>query len=343
MTEHGDTADGGSASEGECGDRYGVLLVNLGTPDAPTPEALKRYLKEFLSDERVVDLPRWVWLPILHMIILRTRPARSAALYHKIWTADGSPLLATTEGQACALSTLMSQRLGADVPVAVGMRYGTPSIPSGLAALRDVGCTRVVVLPAFPQYSIATTLSVEDALNRVRKTLSDCPEIQMIGDYHDHPGYVSALAASVREAWQNHGRGGKLIVSFHGTPARYRDEKDDPYFGQCQTTARLLAEALALSDGQWEMTFQSRFGPEEWLQPYTDLTLDCLARDGMDTVDVICPGFAADCLETLEEVAIGCARSFIEEGGKTLNYIAALNTRDDHVAALAGVVLTAMG
>ncbi len=326
-----------------CADKCGVLLVNLGTPDAPTPEALKRYLKEFLSDERVVDLPRWSWLPILHLVILRTRPKRSAELYQKIWTDRGSPLLVTTEDQATALSERLSQHNCGDVPVAFGMRYGTPSIEAGIAALRDVGCDRVVVLPAFPQYSIATTLSVEDVLTAVQSRLDHCPKIEMIGDYHDQPGYIAALANSVKESWQQHGRGERLLISFHGTPVRYRDEKGDPYFGQCETTARLLAGALGLTDDEWTLAFQSRFGPEEWLQPYTDHTLDGWGRDGIKTVDVICPGFAADCLETLEEIAIGCAESFIEEGGERLNYIPALNARPDHIAALADVVVTAVG
>ncbi|MBI5137686.1 MAG: ferrochelatase [Nitrospirae bacterium] len=319
----------------------GVLLVNLGTPEAPTPAALKAYLREFLADPRVVDLPRWLWLPILHGIILRTRPARSAALYRKVWTEAGAPLLAIGRAQAAGVAAVLRGR-GSDAPVALGMRYGNPSIAHALTDLRDRGCARVVVVPLFPQYSIATTLSVEDALKAATRRLPGCPAWEMVADYHDHPGYLAALAHSVREAWERGGRGGHLLISFHGTPLRYRDAKGDPYFGQCQATALALAGRLGLAERDWTLTFQSRFGPEEWLQPYTDATLDRLAGDGVQAVDVVCPGFAADCLETLEEIAMGCARAFALEGGGRLRYIPALNTRPDHLAALADVAARAL-
>lgn len=327
---------------GERVDSTGVLLVNLGTPEAPTEKALKVYLKEFLSDRRVVDLPRWMWIPVLHLVILRSRPKRSAALYQKIWTDDGSPLMVTTRAQAAHVRDEIRGRSGRNMPVAIGMRYGNPSIADALAELRDAGATNVVVVPLFPQYSIATTLSVQDALKSARRQVDNCPTWQMVDDYHDHPGYIAALADSVQQHWRQYGRGERLMISFHGTPERYRDEKKDPYFSQCETTAGLLALSLGLKEDEWVLSFQSRFGPEEWLQPYTDKTLDEWAQTGIGSVDVICPGFASDCLETLEEIAISAAESFTDEGGHALRYIPALNERADHVAALADIALASV-
>jgi ferrochelatase len=269
----------------------GVLLVNLGTPAAPTPQAVRAYLAEFLSDPRVVELPRWLWLPILHGIILRTRPARSAKKYASIWTAAGSPLALHTANQA----RLLAAATGMHVDHA--MRYGDPTIAAGLARLRAAGASRIVVLPLYPQYSRSTTESVRDVIG---------PDATMIEQFHDHPAYVAALAAGVRRHWNAHGRGELLVMSFHGIPKR-SVERGDPYEKQCGATARLLAQALGLKPEQWRLTFQSRFGAAEWLQPYTQPTLEMLARGGLRRVDVVCPGFVADCLETLEEIGMECA------------------------------------
>jgi protoporphyrin/coproporphyrin ferrochelatase len=316
----------------------GVLLVNLGTPDAPTPEAVRRYLAEFLWDPRVVDVFRPLWWLILHGIVLRTRPEKSAALYRKVWTDEGSPLMVHSRRQRAALEEALAGEAGRAVPVALGMRYGTPSLADGLADLKAAGCDRAVVLPLFPQYSISTTLSVEARVAAL-SAAGGLPAVA-ISDYHDHPAYIAALAQSVREAWEDGGPGGKLLISFHGTPVRYRDRKGDPYHGQCETTARLLAAALDLPDDKWLMAFQSRFGREPWLQPYTDEALMDWAGSGIGKVDVICPGFPADCLETLEEIATTYKARFLAAGGRNFRYIPALNERPDHVAALAGLVRT---
>jgi ferrochelatase len=321
----------------------GVLLVNLGTPDAPTPEAVRRYLAEFLWDPRVVDVFRPLWWLILHGIVLRTRPARSAALYRKVWTEAGSPLLVIGRRQAAALQRALTERAGAPVPVVLGMRYGRPSIRDGLAELGRAGCHRAVVLPLFPQYSISTTASVEDVLTRLRRALPDAPRAELVPGYAEDPGYVAALAASVREAWEEGGEPDRLLMSFHGTPARYRDAKGDPYEFQCRATAGLLAEALDLAPERWAIAFQSRFGKEPWLQPYTDETLKAWAAEGLGTVDVICPGFPADCLETLEEIAVTNAEMYREAGGGELRYIPALNDRPGHVEALADLLAPSLG
>ena len=310
--------------------KTGVLLVNLGTPDAPTPEALRRYLKEFLSDPDVVTLPRFLWLPLLHLWVLRTRPATSTEVYARIWTDAGSPLLVITY----ALADKLERALGSGYTLAVGMRYGNPSLTSALASLKETGATRLLVLPLYPQYATATTASTEKAVARGLAKLRWSPEFESIHDYHDQPAYLAALTDSVREYWAACGRGQRLIISFHGIPKQVSDG-GDPYAGQCAVTARLLAERLGLNDGEWQMAFQSRFGPAEWLKPYTETVLkECAAR-GEKSVDVVCPGFAADCLETLEEIALRYADSFRLAGGQRLNYIPALNSRDSHVQALA--------
>jgi len=312
----------------------GVLLVNLGTPDAPTPEAVRRYLAEFLWDPRVVDVFRPLWWLILHGIVLRTRPARSAALYRKVWTDAGSPLLVIGRRQAAALQRVLTARAGAPVPVALGMSYGHPALRDAMAELAKTGCHRVVVLPLFPQYSISTTASVEDALAKLRRAVPGSPQAELVPGYAEHPGYIAALAASVREAWAKRGEPDRLLISFHGTPARYRDAKGDPYEVQCRATAGLLAEALGLAPERWAVAFQSRFGKEPWLEPYTDETLRAWAAEGLGKIDVICPGFPADCLETLEEIAVTNAEMYREAGGGEMRYIPALNDRPDHVEAL---------
>ncbi|HET7650684.1 MAG TPA: ferrochelatase [Gammaproteobacteria bacterium] len=315
----------------------GILLVNLGTPDAPTPDALRRYLAEFLSDPDVVTLPRFLWWPILHGIVLRTRPARSAEAYQRIWTAQGSPLLYQTQAIAVALETELEAQLNCAVTVAVGMRYGQPSLAHAIGELLDALPTRVVVLPLYPQFAQATTGSTLKMLNTLGNETSALAVGHAIRDYHAHPGYIAALAASVREHWAQHGRGQRLLISFHGIPQQIAD-RGDPYPVHCRQTATLLAEALGLDHGDWQLVFQSRFGPAAWLQPYTDETLKQLAASGIKTVDVICPGFAADCLETLEEIALRYAEVFREAGGDNLRYIPALNARADHVRALAAIV-----
>jgi len=311
-----------------------ILLANLGTPDAPTAPAVKRYLAEFLGDRRVVDLPRLLWLPILHGIILNTRPAKSAAKYATIWTPEGSPLKLHTERQARLLKGYLGARGRADLRIDWAMRYGNPSIPAVLDRLRDAGATHILVLPLYPQYAGSTTASTQDAVDAWRARQKTPPAIALLPDYHRDPGYVGALAASVRAHWEKNGRGDKLVMSFHGIPQRAVD-LGDPYADQCHATAQALATALDLKPDAWIATFQSRFGAAKWLQPYTQPTLEQFAQDGLRRVDVICPGFPADCLETLEEIAMECREAFLEQGGEEFHYIPCLNERDEWIAALA--------
>ena len=313
--------------------RAGVLLVNLGSPDAPTPEAVRRYLAEFLGDPRVIDVWRPLWWLILHGIILNTRPAKSAAKYARIWTDQGSPLLRVTERQAAMVADL----LDGDVLVVPAMRYGSPSISSCIEGLLADGVERVLVFPLYPQYSATTTASVFDAVTDAVRPRRHLPELRFVNRYHDEPAWISALAASVSEHWERNGRGEKLLMSFHGIPRRYA-ESGDPYGDECRRSGAAIAQALGLVDSAWQVTFQSRFGREEWLRPYTDETLAQLARDGVTSVDVVCPGFAADCLETLDEVAIEYREQFLMAGGERLHYIHALNERADHIAMLAQVI-----
>ncbi|MDT8375902.1 MAG: ferrochelatase [Mariprofundaceae bacterium] len=310
----------------------GILLTNLGTPDAPTPEALRRYLKEFLWDPRVVEEPRWKWWLILNGIILNIRPARSAAAYKSVWTEKGSPLMVYSLAQQQGLQQL----LGDGVHVELAMRYGNPSIASGLQALREKGCIRILVFPLYPQYAAATTASTFDAVADELKQWRRVPELRMISGYHDHPAYIDALAATVRKQWSANGKPDRLLISFHGIPQRYFDN-GDPYPCLCQKTGRLLAEALELKEGEWFVSFQSRFGREEWVKPYTDETLKKWGAEGVGRVDVICPGFAADCLETIEEIEVENRDYFIEAGGKEFHYIPALNSDEVHIRALAEI------
>jgi ferrochelatase len=315
----------------------GVLLVNLGSPDAPTPGAVRRYLAEFLWDPRVVEIPRPLWWLILHGAVLRTRPSRSAHAYQKIWTNEGSPLVVISQRQARAVQTILAGRYGENVRVALAMRYGNPSIPAGLARLREAHARRIVVLPLYPQYSAAATATVFDAVTDELKTWRWLPELRFISHYHDDEGYLSAIANSIRESWAQRGRAERLLFSFHGTPKRTL-QAGDPYHCHCQKTARLLAERLALPQEYWQISFQSRFGRAEWLQPYTDQTLRRWASEGVKEVDVVCPGFAADCLETLEEIAMQNNATFLAAGGRRLRYIPALNDRSDHIEALANLL-----
>jgi ferrochelatase len=317
--------------------KIGILVCNLGTPDTPTPKAVRRYLAEFLSDPRVVELPRVLWLPILHGVILRVRPRRSAAAYAKIWSADGSPLLAITKRQGIAIATAMEERFPGSTEVVVGMRYGSPSIAAGLRQLRESNVQKILVLPLYPQYATATTASAMDAVSAELNRWRRVPSLRFIADYHADANYIEALATSVSTFWAANDRADHLLMSFHGTP---RDTflAGDPYHGHCQTTARLLSERLALEDGRWGLAFQSRVGPKDWLQPYTESALKQLAADGAKTVDVLCPGFAADCLETLEEIAIRYAEMFVAAGGERLRYIPALNDTEQHIDALVHLI-----
>ncbi len=318
-------------------DALGVLLVNLGTPDAPTARDVRRYLAEFLTDPRVVETPRWLWWPILHGYILRFRPARSAKNYRKIWTDQGSPLLVHSRAIAAKLAARLTAWLAGNVHVALGMSYGEPSLAAALDELHAARARRIIVLPLYPQYSGTTTGSVFDAVTALLSLRRWVPELRFITHYHDAPGYIDAIADSIRAYRAANGSADKLLFSFHGLP-RKTLLAGDPYHCQCQKTARLVAEALDLTDAAWLVTFQSRVGREEWLRPYTDETVVALADGHVRSLDVVCPGFAADCLETLEEIAMQNREFFIEAGGRQLNYIPALNASDGHVAFLERLV-----
>lgn len=315
--------------------RVGILLLNLGTPDAPTAKALRPYLKQFLSDPRVVEIPRVVWWPILNGIILNTRPAKSAEKYAQIWTNEGSPLLVHTQRQAKMLQGYLGTR-GVSVEVEFGMRYGNPSVGSALEKLRARNCDRILVIPLYPQYAASSTASALDALWQELQRMRNMPEIRTVRHYHDDPGYIASLAASVREYWMRHGRPDKLIMSFHGIPRRSLT-LGDPYHCECQKTGRLLAEALHLEKSQYQICFQSRFGRAEWLKPYFAPTLEDLGKARVKRVDVICPGFAGDCLETLEEIGMEGKATFLAAGGSEYNYIPALNERNDWLHALSDI------
>ena len=315
----------------------GILLVNLGTPEEATTPAVRRFLKQFLSDPRVIEYPRWLWWLILNGIILRIRPSRSAEAYRQIWTDDGSPLMLFSKEIAANMQKAFSERMPGAVNVELAMSYGDPSVDAAIDRLLAKGARRLAVLPMYPQYSGTTTASVIDAVARKFNRLRWVPETRFINQYHDEPGYIAALAASVREFWAQNGRGTKLMFSFHGVP-RQTLLDGDPYHCQCQKTARLVAQSLELGDDEWLLTFQSRVGREERLKPYTDETVKKLGAQGMSRLDVICPGFSTDCLETLEEIAMQNAEFFVESGGGSLHYIAALNAREDHVSFLTDLV-----
>jgi ferrochelatase len=320
--------------------RTAVLLIALGTPDAPQPGALRRFLREFLSDPRVVEIPRVAWWPILYGLILPLRPRRSAAKYASIWTERGSPLLVHSREQATLLRGYLGDQ-GLDVDVALAMRYGTPSIQSVLDELRARRTERILVLPMYPQYSATTTASALDALFDAWKRMRNVPEVRWVKHFHDDAGYIDALKQAVLAHWKAHGRaqdaGGKLVMSFHGVPKRTL-ALGDPYHCECQKTARLLGEALGLGRDDYLVTFQSRFGKAEWLQPYTAPTLHELGRRGVRRVDILCPGFPADCLETLEEIAIEGKQEFLKAGGQEYRYIPCLNGSPPFIHALTRLV-----
>ena len=321
--------------------KLGVLLTNLGSPDAPTTTAVRRYLKEFLWDRRVVEIPRPLWWLILNGIVLNTRPKKSAHNYQAIWQPEGAPLITISAAQQQGLQTALEQRLSAPVRVELAMRYGKPSIQSALEALRAAGVQRLLVLPMYPQYSGSTTASTFDEVSRVLRGWRWLPDFRMPSSYHDHPGYIDALATSIRQAWQQQAPGERLLMSFHGLP-KYFLQQGDPYHCQCHKTARLLADKLELPDDRWSITFQSRFGKAEWLQPYTDKTLERLAGEGLRNIDIVCPGFPADCLETLEEMAITNRQVFLDAGGEHYRYIPALNQSPAHIDFLADLSLQHM-
>lgn len=315
--------------------RTAVILVNLGTPDAPTPPAVRRYLKQFLSDPRVVEIPRPIWWLILHGAILPFRSRESAKKYASVWTSEGSPLRVHTERQAVMLRGYLGER-GHEVKVEYAMRYGSPSLPDVMKKLKDDGCDRILVLPAYPQYSATTTASIFDDVLHALRNMRNVPELRLVKHYHDHDGYLDALQASVLDHWQAYGRPDKLVMSFHGLPKRSL-LLGDPYHCECHKTARLLAARLHLAEDDYVVSFQSRLGRAEWLQPYTAPTLESLARAGTGRVDVVCPGFIADCIETLEEISIEGRHLFLSSGGKEFHYIPCLNESPAWLTALAEI------
>ncbi len=317
--------------------RIGVLVANLGSPDEATTRSVRKYLAEFLMDPRVVEVPRVIWRVILHGVILRIRPSRSAKAYQTVWGEDGSPLISISKAQASGIATRLKQRYGDDLVVELAMRYGNPSVPNALEKLNQHNVRNLLVLPLYPQYSAVTSASTFDAVAAVFTRKRWIPELRMINQYHDHPGYIAALAKSVRKHWEKHGRGERMLMSFHGIPKRYLTN-GDPYHCQCHKTARLLAEALELDSTQWKVTFQSRLGREEWLTPYTGETVKEWAEEGIKKIDSICPGFSADCLETLEEMIDEYGNLFKEHGGDDLRYIPCLNDDETHLDFLTELI-----
>jgi protoporphyrin/coproporphyrin ferrochelatase len=318
-------------------ERIGVLLVNSGTPASLATRDVRRFLKGLLSDPRVVELPRALWLPILHALILPTRAYRSARKYARIWTSAGSPMTKISEELRAELTAALAQRMLAPFSLELGMLYSKPTVQSALLRLRDCGAQRILVVPLYPQYCGASTGAVYDQVSAELRRWRWLPELRFIAEYHDHPGYIEALRASVAQHWQTHGRTERLLISFHGIPERYF-HRGDPYFCKCQKTARLLAEELMLRDEQWSVSFQSRFGADRWLSPYTADVLTELPKRGVTELTVICPGFAVDCLETLEEIVIENRERFLAAGGRNFLYVPALNARAEHTRALCDLI-----
>lgn len=324
-----------------------VLITNLGSPDEPTTSAVRRYLQEFLSDRRVVEIPRLIWLLILHGIILRIRPAKSAKLYQTVWQDDGAPLLSITAAQKAKLATKIKSQYGDNVIVDFAMRYGNPSIASVLQKFQQQGVDKIVVLPLYPQYAGPTTASTFDAVSKELQKWRYIPSIHFLHTYHNNPLYIEALADTVKEHVASHGKPERLVLSYHGMPELFR-KWGDPYYDFCLETTTLLKEVilandLGFTDDEIIMTFQSRFGKAEWLKPYTDVTLENLPEQGIKHVAIMSPAFSADCLETLEELIHENSEVFIEAGGESYHYIAALNDRDDHIDALFDVLVPTLG
>ena len=319
--------------------KVGILLANLGTPDAATAPALRRYLGQFLMDRRVVEIPRAIWWFILNCIILVVRPKKSAAKYAQVWTNEGSPLLVHAQKQATMLRGYLGQKINSPFSVELGMSYGNPSMQSAIDKLRAQHCDRILVFPLYPQYAASSTGSALDAVWRVLLRTRNMPAIRTIRHYHDHPAYIAALAGSVREHWRlNGGKPNKLVMSFHGLP-KFHLLKGDPYHCECHKTARLLAETLELSKDEYTIAFQSRFGKQEWLKPYLASTLADLGKAKIKRIDVICPGFSSDCLETLEEIAMEGREDFQHAGGGEYHYISCLNDSNDWIHALTDLVM----
>jgi ferrochelatase len=318
-------------------ERIGILLVNTGTPDSLELRDIRRYLAKFLSDPRVIEAPSWLWQPILHGYLLRTRPRSSQAKYRRIWTPQGSPLLSFSRELRTQLASSLSQRALAPFSVELGMLYSNPSVPAGLLKLQQAGAQRILVLPLFPQYSGAATGAVYDQVAAELARWRWLPELRFIADYHDHPGFTATLRDSIQAHWQAEGRTGHLLMSFHGIPEAYFD-KGDPYFFKCHRTARLLADELLLKEGEWSVSFQSRLGPTKWLQPYTLDEMTRLPPRGVDDVTVVCPGFALDCLETLEEINMENRQRFMQSGGRKFSYVPALNASAGHVHFLTDLI-----
>ena len=323
--------------------KVGILLANLGTPDAATAPALRRYLGQFLMDRRVVEIPRFIWCWILHCIILVVRPKKSAAKYAQVWSKEGSPLLVHGQKQAQMLRGFLGQKINSPFAVELGMSYGNPSMQSAIDKLRAKNCDRILVFPLYPQYAASSTASALDAVWRVLLKTRNMPAIRTIRHYHDHPAYIAALAQSVREHWRLNGKpnadgSGKLVMSFHGLP-KFHLLKGDPYHCECHKTARLLAESLGLNKDEYTVAFQSRFGRQEWLKPYLVSTLEALGKAKTKRIDVICPGFSSDCLETLEEIAMEGKEIFTHAGGGEYHYIAALNESEAWIHAMTTIAL----
>jgi ferrochelatase len=315
-----------------------VLLINLGSPDAPTPAAVRVYLKQFLSDPRVVEIPRVLWLPILHLFVLNTRPKKSARRYAQVWLSEGAPLKVHTGRQAVLLRGFLGERVKLPLTVDYAMRYGSPGIAERLRTLQEQHCDRILLVPLYPQYSASSTATALDAVFACLAGMRNQPALRTVRSFHDRPAYIEALAQSVRDYWASNHRPDVLVMSFHGVPRATLD-RGDPYHCECQKTGRLLAAALALKPEQYRLAFQSRFGRAEWLRPYTADVLVELGRQKLARVDVICPGFVSDCLETLEEIAIEGKALFHGAGGREFHYIPCLNERDDWLHALADLVL----
>lgn len=317
--------------------KLGVLILNLGTPDAPTTPALRKYLGQFLADPRVVEVPRILWRVILHGVILRIRPKRSAAAYRTVWTEEGSPLLVHTQAQAIALQQELRAEYGDDIVVEFAMRYGNPSVESALEKLFQSGVRKLLALPLYPQYSGSTSASTFDAIAQDFTKRRWLPDFRFVSHYHDHPEYIDAIAQSVQEFRKEHGSADKLVFSYHGVPKKYL-LKGDPYYCECYKTTRLVAAKLGLNENEYMTTFQSRFGREEWLKPYTDATLKSFPSQGVKNVQVICPGFSSDCLETVEEIDEENREYFMESGGEFFSYIPCLNAQPRHIDMLKSLI-----
>ncbi len=315
----------------------GVVLVNLGTPDEPTAPAIRRYLREFLSDPRVIEIPKLLWWPILNGPILLARPRKLVPRYQSVWMEGGSPLMVYTQRQTEGLQKIFAQR-GLAIEVETGMRYGEPSIKNAMLRLRERGCEHLLVVPLYPQYASSTTATVVDEVARVASHLRNQPALRFIKRFHTAPEFIGPLGDKIAAYWRQHGKPQKLVMSFHGLP-RQCVEQGDPYCRDCYETARALAAYLGLADDAYLVTFQSRFGPAKWLEPYTEPTLKKLAQQGVTEIDVVCPGFLADCLETLEEIQVEVCEAFMHAGGKRFRYISALNDDPAWIASLADMVL----